>query len=129
MSNESNNEKLEYSQVSESEFPYLVIRYMSAVYARQKVRFILPGGIHDKSVLNVEFKDPFLNGKLRPEAQAAAVEKVLSEVKRTNFRMCLVINVNEGIYCEADGSTNITVPPSGGIGVGVMELKQEKLTH
>lgn len=129
MSKGSNKETKVFSQVSETQYPYVVVRYMNAVYGRMSVRFILPGGIIEKGILCVEFKDPFENGFLREEAQQAAVKKLLSEVIRTKFRMCLVISRSEAIYCEPEGTTNKEVPPSGGIGIGLMQVTEEITKH
>jgi hypothetical protein len=74
-------------------YPYVVIRYMSAVY---DVRPLPPS-----------------------MARERVIEFILSEVKRTRFRMCCVFAADDCVYCEPDGSTMASnQPPSGGARLG-----------
>ncbi len=70
-------------------FPFVVIRYMAAVYQER----------------------PLPPSRSREEL----VADVLSEVKRTRLRMCCVFAADDCVYCEPDGTTLAsTDPPAGG---------------
>ena len=70
-------------------YPYVVIRYMSAVY---DVRPVPPS-----------------------MARERLIAFILSEVLRTRFRMCCVFAANDCVYCEPDGTTRASDdPPAGG---------------
>jgi hypothetical protein len=70
-------------------YPYVVIRYMPAVYDIRPVPPSMP--------------------------RERLVAFILSEVQRTRFRMCCVFAANDCVYCEPDGSTRASDdPPAGG---------------
>jgi len=70
-------------------YPYVVIRYMSAVY---DIRPVSPS-----------------------MARERLIQHILAEVMRTRFRMCCVFAANDCVYCEPDGTTRASDdPPAGG---------------
>ena len=80
-------------------YPYVVIRYVSALY---DVRPVPPS-----------------------MARERLVEFILSEVKRTRFRMCCVFAADDCVYCEPDGTTTASnEPPSGGAHLGPTGITQ-----
>jgi hypothetical protein len=80
-------------------YPYVVIRYMSAVYDVRPV----PASM----------------------ARERLIEFILSEVKRTRFRICCVSAVDDCVYCEPDGTTTASnEPPSGGAHLGQAGITQ-----
>ncbi len=75
--------------VERVQYPYVVIRYMPAVY---DVRPVPPS-----------------------MARERLIAVILSEVRRTRFRMCCVFAPNDCVYCEPDGTTRASdEPPAGG---------------
>lgn len=103
-------------------FPYLVIRFMAAVYQREDF------AIHVGSErIHIGHRDSFIHhprpfeddGTVSPECRQALIAAVLAAVRKYRFRMCIVWAPGKCTFVEADGSANdSTDPPSGGIGTG-----------
>jgi hypothetical protein len=76
-----------------AQYPYVVIRYMPAVYDVRPVPPSMP--------------------------RERLVSVILSEVRRTRFRMCCVFAADDCVYCEPDGTTRASNdPPAGGAVLG-----------
>lgn len=107
-------------------YPYLVIRWMAAVYGRLPIEFIDEGESKlTKEKLLVYFPNAYKDGLLRIEAMDAAVGVISDEVVKRRFRMCLVLSETDCYFIEPDGSINhSTEPPSGGIRIDHVEVPE-----
>lgn len=84
-----NTSEREQPALESPRYPYVVIRYMTAVYDVRPVPPSMP--------------------------RERLVAFILSEVQRTRFRMCCVFAADDCVYCEPDGTTLASNdPPAGG---------------
>lgn len=103
-------------------YPYLVVRFMNAVYQREEI------AIHKGPAnMRVGFRDSFVHhpepfdsdGSISPDCKRLMVAGTLEAIRRTGFRMCLVWTAHSCTFVEKDGSANDSDgPPSGGFGSG-----------
>ncbi|MCC6812155.1 MAG: hypothetical protein IT381_32340 [Deltaproteobacteria bacterium] len=104
--------------VVEDPYPYVVVRLMSAAYARRSVRFI--GSVEpviESSRNGIVLQDDAAaeTSTVGPTARQKLIDRVLADAKETGFRMCCVFGPNDSAYCEPDGSVGLTAEaPSGG---------------
>lgn len=108
------------------EYPYLVVRWMAAVYGRRKITFTDQGANgFEGETLFIQYPEAFHDGVLQEGAIQAAVEEIKKQVLKHGFRMCLVLSDTKCIFIERDGSANLSPePPSGGVQLN-FELKKE----
>ncbi len=99
-------------------YPFIVVRLMSAVYQAEKVKVS-----HGKASAGVGVKNSFLrhpspfksDGQISNDARDLLLAEVLSAVRKTRFRMCVVWGPAWCSFVEADGSIKSSFdPPSGG---------------
>ncbi|MBC7690961.1 MAG: hypothetical protein H7222_04280 [Methylotenera sp.] len=89
-------------------YPYVVIRYMAAVYHCEGV------ALNDVDV-NPGLKR-FYEIELCPGYREALCNQVLAKVRRDGFRRCVVFGEANSVYIEADGSMKESdAAPSGGV--------------
>jgi len=92
----------------EKTYPYVVIRYMPAVYGSVPIEFVSDlsqSPQHEHSYL-IEMSTPYRDGRLTPEARQAVLgitEAVFNRVGR-RLRVCAVLGENDCVYFELDGS-------------------------
>jgi hypothetical protein len=86
-----------------SVYPYLVTRYMAAVYGHEPIRFVKHTSDAIEKGLNIKFDDPYENGKLRKEAIAAIITIVKRKCRQDGHRRCIVLSKKEAIYVEPNG--------------------------
>ena len=105
-------------------YPYVVIRWMSGVYGRREVRFVIERPVAESSHgILVHDSKPFVRGELSHRARHHLIEKVTALCRESRFRMCIVFAPNECVYCEPDGtSSSSNEVPSGGIRVDGLTL-------
>jgi hypothetical protein len=107
-------------------YPRLVIRIYSAVYSRVPIDLKCAQPAEAKiassrATLCHPGIDP-KTGTLDPAARQFLADAVLTAVRRTGFRMCLVFGEQDALFIEKDGSMSPSnEPPSGGL--------QAKLQH
>ena len=113
-------------QPLERKHPYVVIRWMSAVYGVRCVRFVAD---EDPAAGDNELQVPFRGdpvgeaGELTASARQALVEVVSNIVAKTGRRMCVVFSPTDSCYCEPDGCVrNSASPPSGGLRLDRVEV-------
>ena len=101
------------------EYPYVVVRYMAALYGSRAVVFseTAESKAVNENALIVPLKSPPCCEGVLTEAARQALIKVVSEyVKSSGFRMCCVFSETDAVYCERDGSANPSAEvPSGGL--------------
>lgn len=104
---------------SSSEYPYLVVRLMSAVYQRERI-YIRQG---DPAV-HIGYGSCFLRhpqpfdegGRISSDCRKLLLDGVLAAVLRTRLRMCVVWAPDKASYVEMDRTINKSNSiPSGGI--------------
>lgn len=88
----------------ESEYPYIIVRLMPAIYSRRSILFEADA-CSDKDLVIPDNQPYDKSGKLTKEARDEVISATLQAVKRTGFRMCAVFGKNDCVYCEPDGST------------------------
>lgn len=112
------------------DFPYVVIRFMAAVYGKRKVRFVRPGQREGErfTSMRVEVAEPTPPGQpISAAERAALIERVREDVRAKRCRMCCVFGPNDSVYCEEDGSTRAhTEAPSGGARLDDVEVQRAK---
>ena len=101
-----------------SEYPYLVVRFMPAVYQRERIDIrrgeaavhIGPGSCF------LRHPDPFDGeGAIRESCRALLLEGVMAAVLRTQLRMCVVWAADKASYVERDRPIKeLNSIPSGG---------------
>jgi hypothetical protein len=107
-------------------YPRLVIRIYSAIYSRVPIDLKCAQPAEAKiassrASLCHPGVDPETSA-LDPDARKFLADAVLTAVRRTGFRMCLVFGAQDALFIEKDGSMNPSNdPPSGGL--------QAKLQH
>lgn len=100
-------------------FPYLVIRWMAAVYGRKDFIFVV--GDHKFSMnqrsIEVTHPAPFDHTEqIAADCKSLILKGVLEAVKTSRFRMCVVWGPKSCTYVESDGNFNhSSEPPSGGV--------------
>ena len=115
-----------------TKYPYVVVRYMAAVYSRRQVVFKPSGhaGVENQNIVCIH-PAPFANGKLKQECVEELVDILKDLTHSSGFRMCLVLAENSCIFVEPDGQTKISDdPPSGGVkikSVGEENMKKTGL--
>lgn len=104
-------------------FPYVVIRWMAAVYGRRQVGKSKAESNRSESgyLLHDRFwSDPTT---LTEEGKTLLIEMVSEDVVESRFRMCVVFSKEESVYLEPDGSENTSIdPPSGGIRLDAVKV-------
>jgi len=105
------------STTSESHRPYIVIRYMAAVYGRIEIALRgSPAPANGRRAVAVDAEAPKPGLPLSVEARAAVVDATLALVRQSGMRCCAVFGPHDAVYCEADGrALSATDPPSGGV--------------
>jgi hypothetical protein len=100
-------------------YPYVVIRFMSAVYKRVEVE-VRQGdplaAIDYREDSFVQHPQPFAEGGVISDGcQVLLLQGVLEAVQRSRFRMCVVWTARSSTYVEIDGSIKDFEgePPSG----------------
>lgn len=105
-------------------YPYVVIRWMAAVYGRMEIVFKSEGttGVEGKTITYVH-PEPFSGSGLKPECRDEIVEIIKAVVLRTSRRMCLVLSEESCIFVEPDGTTRAANdPPSGGLRIDDVKI-------
>lgn len=107
---------------SQRRFPYLVIRFMAAIYQREEIS-IRQGDLR----VHVGHRDTFIHhpdpfgpeGSISPDCRKALLDGVLQAVQRLRFRMAVVWSPTACTFVEPSGAMNDSnEPPSGGLGSG-----------
>lgn len=107
---------IEYSE--DQQYPFLVIRWMSAVYGKKKIVFVSQGESKLKGDSLVVVADGPCDtcGQLPAETLPRLVGAILPIVVSEQRRMCLVLSPTNGVYIEPDGKVRWTDElPSGGM--------------
>jgi len=101
----------------EESYPYVVIRYIPAVYGQLPVRFVDPGTPHDSSdAFVIPCALPHVDGNLTLATRESLVQAVLTESKKSGHKTCVVFGESDCVFCNPDGSTvESNGPPQGGI--------------
>ena len=113
-----------------TKYPYVVVRYMAAVYSSRQVVFKPSGNAgSEKETIVCIHREPYINGKLKQECVDDLVDILKDLTHSSGFRMCLVLAENSCIFVEPDGKTKFSDdPPSGGIRIkSVGEENQKKV--
>jgi len=100
-------------------YPYLVIRFMAAVYQREnlQVRIGVPEFHIGYRSSFVQYPAPYAeDGSISPACRAFLLDGVLDAVRRLKFRMCVVWKKGTCTFVERDGQIKDSDdPPSGGV--------------
>lgn len=111
------------------EFPFVVVRWMAAVYGQRPVRFFMsttddPFPDDHSKVIKVISPNAFKNGQLTKEGLVDLLRVVDEHVKDTGFRMCVVLGPASCIYVEADGRrVRSAEPPNGGVLINQVKVE------
>jgi len=101
------------------EYPYLIVRYMPAVYGQFSIRFVDPQETGDNSLPNalvIACALPFVDDHLTAEARELCIHAAQLTARQSRFRVCVVFGKSDCVYCEPDGSCKeSSEPPSGGV--------------
>jgi hypothetical protein len=100
-----------------SKFPYVVIRWMAAVYGKKDVQFVSKSAdwLKDKSIVVVD-PAPFEAGLLTKRARMRLIDEVMLLSLESGHRMCIVFGKDDCHYCQPDGVDYTSkVTPSGGL--------------
>lgn len=93
-----------FHKTMETQYPYLVVRLMPAIYSRRSILFEADA-CSDKDLVIPDNHPYGKSGKLTKKARDEIISATLQAVKRTGFRMCAVFSKYSCVYCEPDGST------------------------
>jgi hypothetical protein len=119
-----------------AKYPYVVIRWMAAVYSRKPVRFVDPAASptndddHSQAI-TVRESHPFgpnpnPNGPLTVSAVAALIRTVKTLSRDSGQRMCVVLGPKYCIFIEPNGDAKPSDdPPSGGFLVSNVRVEKE----
>src|SRR3712207_4987136 len=95
-------------------YPYVVIRWVAAVYGRRPVSFASPLPGAEGYFLSPGYLDSA--GMITEEGRTELERLVLADVKDTRLRMCVVYGPKDCVFIEPDGSLKTSEsPPSGGV--------------
>ena len=104
-------------------YPYVVIRWMAAVYGSRDV--IIDTDIRDQA------KGSFLlppdavlqNGQIADSGRKLLLDQIMRDVVDSGFRMCAVFGPSDCVFIEPDGTFKVSKdPPSGGIAINDVKL-------
>lgn len=100
-------------------FPYLVIRYLAAVYRRKVIRLRAgePGFVSHDDFFEFAHPEvvPDIN-QLRPAVRDFVTAHLIEFTKSNRFRMCVVWSESDCTYIEPDGWLhNSSSIPAGGV--------------
>jgi hypothetical protein len=104
------------------DYPYVVVRFMAAVYGRRAVVFRgeTPPTTRSRPVLVNHARPTTTDYPARLKRYIARL--VLADVKSSGLRMCCVFAPNDCLYVEPDGAINPgNEAPSGGIALDHVE--------
>ncbi len=107
---------IEYAE--DQEYPFLVIRWMSAVYGKKNIVFVSEGesGFQGDSLVVLADGPCSACGQLPAESLPKLIGAILPLVVRDQRRMCLVLSKNSAVFMEPDGKVNWSEePPHGGL--------------
>lgn len=110
------------------EYPYVVVRFMAAVYGRRAVLFHgeQPSLSGNRPVV-VPTRRP-TNGQCSLKLRQQIALSVLADVQRSKLRMCCVFGPSDCVFVEPDGSFNAgNEPPSGGVRLEAVKKRQRSL--
>lgn len=100
-------------------YPYIVIRFIAAVYQREnlQVRVGAPEVHIGHRTSFIQYHEPYAeDGAISPSCRAFLLDGVLDAVRRLKFRMCVVWKKGSCTFVEPDGQfRDSDDPPSGGI--------------
>lgn len=99
----------------EEQYPYVVIRYMSTVYSKNKIYFEGQSPSHQGECVSLKFKKEQNDGRLSKDCRQAIIDHIMSLVKADRFRRCIVFAADDCVYCEINESKSSKIPPFGGI--------------
>jgi hypothetical protein len=104
-----NNSK---QQDEEVKYPYLVVCQISGFYARAQIVFVPDTTVKPaRKALTLVFPQPFVEGRLTDRCKEVLIEVVKHEVRRTQYRMCIVFGEADCIFVEPDGATRFSDEP------------------
>ncbi len=99
-------------QEVEYEYPYLIVRLTPGFYARAQIVFVPDTTVKPaRKALTLEFPQPFVEGRLTDRCKEVLIEVVKHEVRRTQYRMCIVFGEADCIFVEPDGATRFSDEP------------------
>ncbi len=99
-------------QEVEYEYPYLIVRLSRGFYARAQIVFVPDTTVKPaRKALTLEFPQPFVEGRLTDRCKEVLIEVVKHEVRRTQYRMCIVFGEVDCIFVEPDGATRFSDEP------------------
>ena len=98
-------------------YPYVIIRWMAAVYGEKRIVFINEGeSVYDDGSFIVADRCPIENSCLTSQCKERIIRLIQTLSKDTKLSMCLVLAEDQAVYIEPNGSiTTSNNPPSGGI--------------
>lgn len=103
------------NEVHSNKFPYVVVRLMAAAYSVRQIEFdntITVASFGPNAKLHV----PPYKAEIAISETLYLIDVLISLVRHTKHRMCLVVSEDESYYVEIDGSvTRSTSRPSGGV--------------
>jgi hypothetical protein len=97
--------------------PYLVIRWVAAVYGTAEIRIASSDGVdtleNGISIVDASYRaGDVIEGPLRRKI----IDAALARSRVLKHKMCIVFAANDCVYVEPDGRfSGSSVPPSGGI--------------
>lgn len=103
------------------QYPYVVVRYMAAVYGQFPVRFAEPQEVDPdpkerREAFVIAWPMPFVDGHLTAQARQALIDAVQQASRQSRHQMCAVFGELDCVYCEPDGTAKPSdEPPAGGI--------------
>ena len=102
---------------NEKEYPYVVIRWMAAVYGEKPIKFIKKGeSKYTDDCFTVADSIPFENGNLTLKCKEKLIQLIQKHSRDTKLSMCLVLAKEHAIFIEPNGTVLVSKePPSGGI--------------
>ncbi len=115
-------------------YPYVVVRWMPAVYGRRAVVFDTEASDArrplPRDVVRVVDPCPYVEGRLSRRARRAVVLHVLAQSAESGFHMCCVFGPDDAVYCSPDGKVSRNrAPPSGGARFDDVEVRRKPRTR
>lgn len=110
-------------------YPYVVIRFMAAVYGHPKVILRARPGrrVRNAEAYLIEGQVFVKQGILTAQGRAHLIAEVLGDVQKTGFRIGVVFSETDSAYCECDGTaTPMREAPSGGIRIDHVQVISTK---
>lgn len=109
-------------------YPFVVIRWMAAVYGHRSVKFVPSGPVPetDDDVI-VVCPNPYVDGVLSEQAKLALIERLKQLTIKMRLRLCAVFSAESAVYVETDGTASeSTTPPCGGVMIKIVRRRKQR---